>query len=182
MTSCTVVWYSINWANWNNTSMNISIPLQNQVLSLLHHVLYHHIPANRHLYPTQVMLWGIPWQPTWCHKRAPQGLCSPQATDEVLSHLENSHLQNEKYGHFSNSQKSVPLFTVNLTSIKRMPSPCRIPNWLIKQSHSQLQLFAIFWHDDRSRWQGWTSLTMQLLDDFLIFWVTVDIVFTRYFA
>ena len=34
-------------------------------------------------------------------------------------------------GHFSNYQKSVPLFTVNLTSIKRTRSPFRIPDWLI---------------------------------------------------
>ena len=47
--------------------------------------------------------------------------------------------------HLSNFQKAGPLFTINLTSIKRTQSPFRITNWLIllyftyiKQSHSQL--------------------------------------------
>ena len=65
-------------------------------------------------------------------------------------------------GHFSNSQKSVPLFTVNLTS-----TPFGISNWLIllyfssiKRSRSQLQCDIL---TRRQANQGWSSLTMQLM-------------------
>ena len=63
------------------------------------------------------------------------------------------------------------------TSIKRPRSPFTMPNWLIllyftsiKRSHSQLQCDIL---TRRQANQGWSSLTMQLLDVFLIFWVTV---------
>ena len=61
--------------------------------------------------------------------------------------------------------------------IKRKRSPFVIPNWLIlyhftsiKRSHRQLQCDIL---TRRQANQGWTSLTMQLLDVFLVFWVTV---------
>ena len=57
-------------------------------------------------------------------------------------------------GHFSNSQKTVPLFTVNFTSIKRTQVPFRIPNWLIllyftsiKRACGQLQCNILGYFD-----------------------------------
>lgn len=57
-------------------------------------------------------------------------------------------------GHFSNYRKTVPLFTVNFTSVNRTQVPFRIPNWLIllyftsmKRACSQLQCNILGYFD-----------------------------------
>lgn len=61
-------------------------------------------------------------------------------------------------GHFSNSQNTVSIFTVNFTSIKRTQVPFRIPNWLIllyftsiKRACSQLQCNILGYFDTMIR-------------------------------